>query len=165
MKTPGNGEVIPSESSHHSARPPEGKALCQAAMGYRCASVDGFEGAVVHRGANSLRLIGEAGTLCLRERNDVCSLQKRKPSCYVKIRMCAGGGPFCLLSISLGQHALWDTGWEWQQRCLSTCFSSLSQQRTELSRRGPRQAEGDCSPEHQELLRLAALFTHYSHMC
>jgi hypothetical protein len=39
VKTPGNGEVIPSESSHHSARPPEGKALCQAAMGYRCASV------------------------------------------------------------------------------------------------------------------------------
>lgn len=37
---------------------------------------DGFEGAMVHRGTNSLRLIGEAGTPCLRKRNDVCSLQK-----------------------------------------------------------------------------------------
>lgn len=38
-----------------------------------------------------------------------------------------------------------------------------TQDRTEQE--GPRQAEGDCSPEQQELLRLAALFTHYSHMC
>lgn len=64
---------------------------------------DGFEGVVVHRGTNSLRLIGEAGTLCLRERNDVCSLQKKEAVLgYVKIRMCA---------IEMGQHKLWDTGW------------------------------------------------------
>lgn len=69
---------------------------------------DGFEGAVVHRGTNSLRLIGEAGTPCLRKRIDVCLLQKgsspvlcKKPESVLDPRHCSpaadrmgGGAPF-----------------------------------------------------------------------
>lgn len=59
-----------------------------ATRGYRCES-DCFKGAMVHRGTNSLRLIGEAGTPCLRR--DMMSVHFKKAAilCYVKTRMWA----------------------------------------------------------------------------
>lgn len=132
------------------------ESMVPSCQGMQLCICDGFKGAMAHRGTNSLRLIGEAGTPCLQKRNDVCSLQKgnspvlcKKSECVLSpkhlLSNCGQVGLEMVHFVSYPSRWVSDMGYRLAaaaQGCLSTCLSSVVPTKDRTEQEGAQTGRG-----------------------